>query len=359
MTYLARGGPLSAGQTTPIVVQKSVIRSGEFDHRHFHPAQSPVGVRVGRVRPKVAISIYRELTMVRGLTVSMLMLITLAAFSFPAKGETAEKGDKKTRVLFVTQSKGFRHGVVTRKNKLAPAEIAMKQLGQTSGLFEVDCTQNCELDFTRENLQNYDIVMFYTTGVLPISDEARDYFTNVWLKQKGHGFIGFHSATDTYRFKPDHKDFDKYKWYIEISGGTFNGHPWGSGTTVAIQVHDTQHPAMKPFGDSFRFKDEIYQYNNWHPENVRVLMSLDMEKTEKKMPYHVPVAWCRSYGDGKIFMNNLGHNNQTWTNEEFLNSTEGAIRWILGMAEGSATPNPKVSKAWNEKSKKDAEAAKN
>ena len=64
------------------------------------------------------------------------------------------------RVLFVTQSKGFRHGSVNRRaNKLAPAEIAMTQLGQQTRLFTVDCTQDCQADFTAANLKKYQVVM--------------------------------------------------------------------------------------------------------------------------------------------------------------------------------------------------------
>ena len=246
-----------------------------------------------------------------------------------------------TRVLFVTQSKGFRHGSVNRRaNQLAPAEIAMTQLGQQTKLFTVDCTQDCQADFTAANLQKYQIVMFYTTGVLPITDKDRDYFVNKWLKTKGHGYMGFHSATDTYRTKnPGHK------WYQEIAGATFSGHPWGAGTTVTISVHDTSHPAMKPFGKEFQIKDEIYQYVNWVPKNVRVLMSLNMSKCNPKRPYHVPVAWCREWGQGKIYYSNLGHNGATWTNKVVLKSTENAVRWILNLETGDATPNPEVSKA--------------
>lgn len=252
----------------------------------------------------------------------------------------------KSKVLFVTQSKGFRHGSVTRKaRELSPAEIAMTQLGQQTGLFEVHCTQDAEADFTKQNLAKYDIVMFYTTGTLPISDEARDYFKDEWLKQKGHGFIGFHSATDTYRNDPANS------WYWEISGGTFNSHPWTAGTTVTIRVHDPDHPTMRPFGEEFTIRDEIYQYDNWKPENVRVLMSLDMEKTNPRRPYHVPVAWCRSWGEGKIFMNNLGHNETTWTDKRFLDSVTAAVKWIRGEVEAASEPNPEVSKAWDERSK--------
>ena len=187
---------------------------------------------------------------------------------------------------------------------------------------------------------------FYTTGVLPITEKDRDYFVNTWLKTRGHGYIGFHSATDTYRTKdPGHR------WYQEIAGATFNGHPWGAGTTVTIRVHDRSHPAMKPFGAEFRIKDEIYQYVNWVPKNVRVLMSLDMSKCNPKRPYHVPVAWCRDWGQGKIYYSNLGHNPATWTNKVVLKSTENAVRWVLNLDEGDATPNPAVSKAEEAKAK--------
>jgi type 1 glutamine amidotransferase len=264
----------------------------------------------------------------------------------------------KSKILFLTQSKGFKHGSVNRdKRDLAVSEVAMTQLGQKTELFEVHCTQDSKADFTKENLKKYDIVMFYTTGELDITDEARDYFMNEWLKQKGHGWIGFHSAADTYRTNnPAHQ------WYWNLAGGTFKGHPWNAGELVTISVHDTQHPAMKAFGEEFQIKDEIYWYDHWVPENVHVLMSLNIAKCNTKgekrgtglHAEHVPVAWCRSWGDGKIFFNNLGHNESTWNDKRFLDSTEAAIRWIRGELPGDATPNPAVSKEQQAKALKDA-----
>ena len=280
-------------------------------------------------------------------------LLTAAVLSIPAGTLLADAPKKKAKVLFLTQSKGFTHGSVRRKGgKLAPAEVAMTQLGQQTGLFEIHCSQDAKADFTVENLKKYDIVMFYTTGDLGINEETREYFLNDWLKQKGHGFIGFHSATDTYRSaKNNKKQNEQYKWYWDMIGGTFNGHPWNSRNNVTITVHDTKHPAMKPFGKEFKIQDEIYQYRNWQPKKVHVLMSLNMEKCNPKKPYHVPVAWCKNWGDGKIFVNNLGHNNKTWTNKTFLKSTEMAVRWIMGLEKGDAKPNPDVSAEQEKKAK--------
>ena len=80
-------------------------------------------------------------------------------------------------------------------------------------------------------------------------------------------------------------------------------------------------------------------------------MSLNMAKCKPKMPYQVPVSWVKDYGQGKVFYTNLGHNETTWTDKRFLNSVEGGVRWILGLEQGDATPNPEVSKAEDLKSK--------
>jgi type 1 glutamine amidotransferase len=256
---------------------------------------------------------------------------------------------KPVKALMLTQSKGFTHGSVNRAGfDLAPSEVAMTQLGQQTKLFVVHCTQNAEADFTRENLKNYDLVMFYTTGKLPIADADLDYFFKEWLPTKGHAFVGFHSATDTY---------GDYQPYWDMVGGTFNGHPWNAGETVTIAVHDTSHPAMQPLGSELVIKDEIYQYKNYQPEKVRVLMSLDMSKCKTKRPYMVPVSWVKNYGEGRVFYTNLGHNEATWTNPQFLAHVTNGIKWALGQVPGDATPNPELQAQLEAKAKKDAEGA--
>jgi type 1 glutamine amidotransferase len=308
--------------------------------------------------------------------------VSLTSLAFADDAAKPKEGGY--RILMVTQSQGFKHGSVTRKDdKLAPAEQALTEIGIKSNLFRVDCTQDVAKDFTKENLKNYDIVFFYTTGDLPISDEAKDYFFKEWLPQKGHGFIGAHSAADT---------FHNYQPYWDMIGGTFNGHPWGSGDTVTISVHDQKHPASKPWTEGgtreeFTIKDEIYRFKNWQPEKVHVLMSLNMAKTPNRIdeqiqnqvndltkkgeldaaakareqlgqgPYHVPILWVKNYGDGKAMHMSLGHNESVWENETYRASLLGGIRWVLNLEEGDATPNPELSAEQEKKAKADVGAA--
>jgi type 1 glutamine amidotransferase len=250
-------------------------------------------------------------------------LAASAVFAIPsARGDEAPAKDgaakKNARILMLTQSAGFRHGSVTRKDgQLSPAERAMTDLAVSSNLFRVDCTQDAS-KITKEQLDDYDIVMFYTTLDLPFADDVRDYLFNVWVKKKGHGFIGAHSAADT---------FHNYEPYWEMLGGTFE------------------------------IQDEIYQFKHWQPEKVHVLMSLNMAKTRLKKPYQVPIAWVKNYGDGKVLHMSLGHREEVWTNPKYLESMLGGIKWIMGQEPGDATPNPDVSSAQEAKAKADFEAA--
>lgn len=292
--------------------------------------------------------------MIRRLCSLLVVGLVLVVSVRSSIAEDTKPGGLKlgARMLFLTYSGGFKHGSVNRKDgaPLAPSERAMTNLGISSNLFRVDCTQDPATAITKDNLQKYDIVMFYTTGPRakwPVADADFDYFLNDWLKQKGHGFIGAHSAADT---------LGDYQPYWDMIGGTFNGHPWGSGETVTVTVHDRNHPVSKPWGEEFTIKDEIYRFKNWQPEKVHVLMSLNMAKTAKKADYHVPIAWVKNYGEGKAMHMSLGHNEAVWENPQYMESMLGGVKWILGLEAGDAKPNPELSQAQEEKAKADTAA---
>jgi hypothetical protein len=262
-----------------------------------------------------------------------LLVRSAALLALLSSVSTAQEAKKKYKLLVCTQSAGFRHGPVTRKapTELAPCEVALTEIGKESGLYETECTQDASV-ITPEKLKDVDLVFFYTTGNLPISETNFAEFES-WLRS-GKAFVAAHSATDT---------FHKFKPYYSLINGTFAGHPWGAGTTVTISNHEPDHVVAKMWGEEFQIKDEIYQYRNFDPGAVRVLYSLNMGKTKPQMPYHVPICWVREVGKGRMFYTNLGHNAETWKNPKFREHLLTGIRWSLGLEKSPAEPNPEVS----------------
>lgn len=225
----------------------------------------------------------------------------------------SKAGQKKLRLLYVTQSMGFRH------QSLHKSEEVMEHLGNKND-FEVTLTQMAELKLTAANIKNYDVIVFYTTGELPLSDDQKTLLLN-WIKG-GKLFLGLHSATDTF-----------YKWpeYGEMINGWFDGHPWTQETEVTIKVDDRSHPITSHLPESMTFKEEIYQLKEFNPEKVKVLVSLDTTKTNMTLKgiraKQFPLVYFRDYGKGKVVYNAIGHRPDIWTSEWYQTMIVNTIKW--------------------------------
>ena len=74
----------------------------------------------------------------------ILVLACLAVLALSVLKSDLRAEDAKAKVLFVSQSAGFRHGSVNRgENELAPAEIAMTQLGSRDVSAADRASQRC------------------------------------------------------------------------------------------------------------------------------------------------------------------------------------------------------------------------
>jgi type 1 glutamine amidotransferase len=253
---------------------------------------------------------------------------------------TLAVGAAPKRILVLTESRGFTHDVVKRgDDDLCVVEKIMAKIGGDSGVFETVNSQSAIEALTAENLKHFDAVFFYTTGSLIPDGGPRNALLD--FVKSGKAFIGTHSATDT---------FSDFSGYYQFINGTFNGHPWTSGMTSTFSNHEPSHPAVAMFPESFEYKDEIYQYKNYSPESVRVLLSLDMGSSSLKRPYMVPVCWVRSYGRGRLFYTNFGHNKSTWEDSRYQDHVLQGIRWALGLIDGPSSANPQVQQMQNVRS---------
>jgi uncharacterized protein len=215
------------------------------------------------------------------------------------------------RVLYFTYSAGYRHDVIPL------SEAVLTQLGRNSGAFEVIATEDLS-EFS--SLERYAAVMFYTTGEIPMSDVQKTALLN--FVRSGRGFLGVHSATDTFYTWPD---------YLDLIGGYFNGHPWHQGVT--IEVADAADPLVAFLGNSLQLDDEIYQISDFDYRGSRVLLRLDQSSVDLSKAgvhqrfYGWPLAWKRFFGEGRVFYSALGHEASVWQDWRYQRILTNAILW--------------------------------
>jgi len=222
------------------------------------------------------------------------------------------------RILYFTYSAGYRHDVIPLSKAI------LTQLGSNSGVFEVTATEDTS-EFSTENLKRYAAVMFYTTGELPMSGAQKTALFN--FVRSGRGFLGVHSATDTFYTWPD---------YLDLIGGYFNGHPWHQ--AVTIEVVDPGDPVVAFLGNFLQFEDEIYQISDFDYRRSHVLLRLDPSSVDlgktgvHQRFYGWPLAWTRFYGQGRVFYTALGHEASVWQDPRYQRMLTNAILWSMRRA---------------------------
>jgi type 1 glutamine amidotransferase len=218
------------------------------------------------------------------------------------------------KLLVVTVTKGFRH------DSIPTAEKLVERLAQKSGAFTVDFARTddeLKAKLAPGARDAYAGVYFaQTSGDLPIPDPQG--FLD-WIAA-GKGFVGTHSASDT---------FPGFTPYLDMLGGHFKHH--GPQVKVGVLVKDAQHPATKGIPQPFEVFDEIYQFDRYDPARVHLLLYM-AKHPESGEPGEYPLAWTREHGKGRVFYTALGHRDDVLDAEWFGAHFLAGIQWALGAA---------------------------
>ena len=238
--------------------------------------------------------------------------------------------EKPKKVLVYSHASGFKHASIPTGAK------ALRVMAERTKAFEAIFTISTE-EFTPDGLAQYQGLIFNNcTKVQKAFAGKKQREAILDFIRNGKAFIGFHSASDG--GMPDWHE------YTDMIGGCFAGHPWGAGGNWPFFVEDVEHPVTSAFTNKeFMFSDEIYQYKGYDRSKLRILVGLDSVKSGKKgnsesMDY--PVSWVRSYGKGRIFYSNFGHNKATWWTPFMLQHFLDGIQWALGDLKGPSESIP-------------------
>ena len=218
-------------------------------------------------------------------------------------------------LLVVTHTAGFRH------DSIPAAEAAIRQIGIDSGVFDVAfCRTAAEVRerLTPAGLTGIDAVFFAnTTGDLGIPDVQA--FVD-WVAG-GKGFLGSHSASDTYHESPA---------YLAMLGGEFVTH--GAIVDAEVRVAEPSNPAVAHMAPTFRMADEWYRFNLAGPART-VLLKFDRNPADgvgqQGEAVDLPLAWQKAHGSGRVFYTALGHRSELWDDARFRVHLREAIRWAL------------------------------
>ncbi len=254
------------------------------------------------------------------------------------------------RVLFFTKSSGYEHSVIKKAGpEPSHAERVLLVLAARHG-WDVSHTKDGSV-FTVETLARTDAFVFYTTGDLttagtdgtpPLSQDAKARLLEAI--RNGKGFVGIHSATDTFhspgaRFS---NAGDRADPYIKMLGAEFIQH--GKQQVATLRCADPSFPGCADFKDGLELMEEWYSFKDYQ-KDLHVIFAQEtegMEKTGKDSVYArppYPATWARMHGKGRVFYTSLGHREDVWTHASFQSILAGGITWALRQAEADVTPN--------------------
>jgi type 1 glutamine amidotransferase len=207
----------------------------------------------------------------------------------------------------LTATAGFRHDAIP------VARQAMSALAASSGGFTVTATEDLS-QLSIGGLAGYDVLFLaLTSGELAL-DDARKAAVLGFVRG-GKGFLGVHSATDTFYTWPE---------YGQLTGARFLEHPWTQPGTVVVE--DRSHPSTEGLAERFTIREEFYTFRENPRPQVQVLLRLDAASVGAAGD--LPLAWAHTVGEGRAYYNALGHFEDTWQDPRFQQQLAGAIRWL-------------------------------
>ena len=262
----------------------------------------------------------------------------------PSKATAVPKKPRKLLVFSLCRS--YVHSSIPYGKKV------LEIMGKKTGAFEAVFSDDISV-FEPENLKQFDAVFFNNNSgelflpadvnSLPEQQQTAVKKRNVELEKSladyiknGGGFASIHCAVWCF-----------YDWeeYANIIGATWVSHPWHE--KVSMKLDDAEHPLCAAFGGKgFDITDEIYVFTKpYSRQKVRVLFSLDMNKTKAKKEFEGKRAdgdyaqsWVKMYGKGRVFYSALGHDHDVFWNEAVLQHWLDGIQFALGDLEVDTTP---------------------
>lgn len=167
---------------------------------------------------------------------------------------------------------------------------------------------------------SYDVVLFYIMMIDGPIDEGLPWYEGKPKTALGHlgereqGIIVLHHAILAY---PRWPVWDTIVGMEDRKISSFH-----IGETVTVEVAKPEHPITKGFS-SWEMVDETYVMKD-AGEGNEILLTVNHPKSMKT------IAWTRSYKNSRVFCCESGHDDRTWSNNNFQTILSRGIQWTTG-----------------------------
>ena len=274
------------------------------------------------------------------------LFASLAVFAgsfFSADAVTAEQPTAKSGTLKVLLVAGGCCHDYKTQTKLLKEGIEKRMDAEVTVVFNSDTTTKATFEIYESDdwADGYDVVIHDECSA---NVTEQPYVQRILAAHKaGTPAVNLHCAMHSYRWgafrEPVELGADNAGWY-EMLGVQSTGH--GPKTPIDLLRADTDHPVMKGFENWTTGDEELYN-------NVRVFsgtsvlvkgkqMTQPNKKELKKNPDAQPkeqtavIAWTNEYGPNKtrIFSTSLGHQNETVSDDKYLNFVVRGLQWATG-----------------------------
>jgi type 1 glutamine amidotransferase len=219
----------------------------------------------------------------------------------------AQSTEPAFAVLVFSKTSGYRHDSIP--NGIA----AIRLLGEQND-FRVEASEDAAL-FNDSNLAQYRVVVFLSTSGDIFNPEQQAAFEK--FVQRGGGFVGIHSATDT--------EYD-WPWYGGLVGNYFRRHPVIQ--SARLKVTDPSHVSTRHLPIEWKRTDEWYDFRHDLDADFTVLMRIDETSYRGgRMGADHPMAWYHIHDGGRAWYTALGHTAESYKEPLFLEHVLGGIIW--------------------------------
>jgi type 1 glutamine amidotransferase len=260
-------------------------------------------------------------------------------------GKAAAKPKAMRRLLVYDANIGY-GGANGGHRSIPAANMAVELFAKATGAFEPVFSNDLE-NFKHDRLRRFDAVFLNNTvGQIFVDPEVRAGLLR--FVREGGGLAAYHGAT--------HASMD-WPEFGEMLGAVEGSHREPT-EMATVKIDDPSSQLVAAFGGkSFVHQDEFYRFveGPLSRDTVRVLMSMDIEKTDLhqgrgcarpcvRADGDYPLSWIRSHGKGRVFFTALGHTPAFFASPDLSDFFFRGIQFVLGDLEADTTPSAKMGK---------------